>query len=63
MPNKFCKKCGKELASCNDSNLCQNCLHKRGKLIKTVAATAIALTPTIIKLTPEIIKIVKKIKK
>ena len=33
---RFCKKCGRELASINDGELCQNCRRERGNLLKKI---------------------------
>ncbi len=33
---RYCKKCGRELASINDGELCQNCRRERGNLLKKI---------------------------
>ncbi|MBQ9243066.1 MAG: hypothetical protein IJ165_07540 [Proteobacteria bacterium] len=33
---RYCKKCGRELASINEGKVCQHCRREKGKLLKNV---------------------------
>ena len=48
---RYCKKCGRELASINDGKVCQHCRREKGKLLKTVgkvAGTVVSVAGTLV---------------
>ena len=40
---RYCKKCGRELASINDGEVCQHCRREKGKLLTIIGGAVITV--------------------
>lgn len=44
---RYCKKCGRELASINDGKVCQHCRREKGILLKNVGKVILGLATVV----------------